>query len=233
VLARFIRIVKPLGRVILSLGFILISSLYVVWQHVGQTPAGRRPAIKMRARSFSITPSMINQRLSGPKSSVGSAAAPKGHSSEHIRANSKEGSSRGTSSVAKDPIGSPIPVPPSPSPSTEVAVAAAGDATTPPVSTSPEAQYRDGQYIGDSADIDWGNLQVVAIIKNGQLTDVQFEVYPFERHASLEINGWALPILVEEAIRAQSANVDVVSQASFTSYGFHDSLESALKKAKR
>jgi uncharacterized protein with FMN-binding domain len=49
----------------------------------------------------------------------------------------------------------------------------------------------------------------------------------------LEINGWALPILVEEAIRAQSAKVDVVSQASFTSYGFHDSLESALKKAKR
>ena len=64
------------------------------------------------------------------------------------------------------------------------------------------------------------------------LYDVQFVLFPEERRQSLDISAWALPILAEEAIEAQSAEVGIVSQATFTSTAFRTSLGSALVQAK-
>ena len=93
------------------------------------------------------------------------------------------------------------------------------------------SHYNDGEFTGKSVDTIWGELQVKALIHGGSITDVQFLQYPSHRRRSALISDWAMPILKSEAIRAQSAQVDIVSQASITAEGFQQSLASALKQA--
>ena len=92
--------------------------------------------------------------------------------------------------------------------------------------------YTDGEYTGISADAYYGYIQVQAVIKNGKLTDVNFLQYPNGHSRSIEINTTAMPYLKQEAIAAQSADVDIVSGATDTTKAFIESLSSALSKAK-
>ena len=94
-----------------------------------------------------------------------------------------------------------------------------------------DIHYGDGEFVGKSAGTIWGDVQVKALIHDGSITDVQFLQYPSHRRRSALISGWAMPILRSEAIRAQSAGVDMVSQASITAEGFQKSLASALIQA--
>ena len=99
-------------------------------------------------------------------------------------------------------------------------------------SSSPTPPYKDGSYTGNSTDAFYGNIQVQAIISGGKITDVQFLQYPSDRSRSVAINTFAMPNLKQEAIQAQSANVDIVSGATDSSNAFIESLSSALSKAK-
>ena len=92
--------------------------------------------------------------------------------------------------------------------------------------------YKNGSYVGQVADAYFGNVQVKAIIQGGRLADVQILQYPNDRGTSREINGAAMPQLVQEAIQAQSANVNIVSGATQSSEAFQQSLASALTQAK-
>ncbi len=92
--------------------------------------------------------------------------------------------------------------------------------------------YKDGTYTGPSVDVNWGNVQVQATIQGGKIANVQFLQYPNERNTSVRINSFAVPQLEQEAIQAQSANVDIVTGATLTSEGFQQSLQDALNQAK-
>lgn len=96
----------------------------------------------------------------------------------------------------------------------------------------PAKQYRDGSYAGSVADAYFGPLQVSAVIKNGAIADIQFLQYPSDNGHSLRVSEIALPILRQEAIQSQNAQVDVVSGATQTSQAFQESLQSALGMAK-
>ena len=102
---------------------------------------------------------------------------------------------------------------------------------SPAPTPTPGGQYKDGKYIGTAADAFYGNVQVVATVSGGKLSNVQFLQYPNDRSHSIEINQYALPILRREAIQAQNANVDIVSGATDSSYAFQQSLQSALSQA--
>jgi uncharacterized protein with FMN-binding domain len=106
--------------------------------------------------------------------------------------------------------------------------------TTPPPAPTPKpaGQYADGSYTGNAADAYYGTVQVKAVIQNGALANVQFLQYPNDRNTSRYINSQAMPQLQQEAIQIQSANVDIVSGATFTSQAFQQSLGSALAQAK-
>ncbi len=93
-------------------------------------------------------------------------------------------------------------------------------------------QYANGSYTGSAVDAYYGIVQVKAIVKNGQLADVQFLQYPSDRQHSLELSNYAMPALTQEAIQAQSAQVNGVSGATATSDAFVQSLSSALALAK-
>lgn len=92
--------------------------------------------------------------------------------------------------------------------------------------------YADGSYTGSPADAYYGTVQVKVIVSGGQITGVQFLQYPSDRSTSRYINGQAMPMLTQEAIQAQSANVNGVSGATATSGAFVQSLASALALAK-
>lgn len=98
--------------------------------------------------------------------------------------------------------------------------------------SSPAGRYKDGSYTGTSYDVGYGPVQVQAVISGGRLSNVKLLQMPSDINRSQEIASYAGPQLVQEAISAQSANVDIVSGATQDSLGFKDSLASALTKAK-
>jgi uncharacterized protein with FMN-binding domain len=102
--------------------------------------------------------------------------------------------------------------------------------TLPPAS-APKGQYIDGKYTGAATDAYYGTIQVQAVISGGKIYDVVFLQYPSDRSTSRSINGAAMPLLKQEAIAAQNANVDTVSGATDSSSAFRTSLASALVQA--
>jgi len=97
--------------------------------------------------------------------------------------------------------------------------------------TSQSGSYKDGTYIGPSVDAYYGNVQVQVSIQGGKISDVTFLDFPHDRRTSQEINAQATPWLQQEAIQAQSANVDLISGATLTSEAFVQSLQTALQSA--
>lgn len=100
--------------------------------------------------------------------------------------------------------------------------------TTQPASSG----YKDGTYTGNEADAFYGYIQVRATISGGKISDVQFLDYPRDRGTSIMINSQAMPYLRQEAIQAQSANVNIISGATDSSRAFVESLSTALQQAK-
>ncbi|QUC60733.1 FMN-binding protein [Streptomyces sp. A2-16] len=84
---------------------------------------------------------------------------------------------------------------------------------------------------GDTIQTRWGPVQVRITIKDGKLTEVTAVAYPTDNPRDQEINSYALPRLRSEALQAQSANIDTVSGATYTSDGYRQSLQSALDSA--
>jgi uncharacterized protein with FMN-binding domain len=185
-------------KLILSLGLIIISIIYAIWQHFGGAPT--------TALTIPITPSSVSTTPSQAYKDANTAI---------IQTISQIA---GSSSIPTPAKTTPVTTTPAPIPA--------------PVSQKPVGQYADGSYTGTAADAYYGTVQVKAVVQNGRLADVQFIQYPSDRSTSRYINGQAMPLLTQEAIQAQSAQVDGVSGATFTSQGFQQSLASALVKAK-
>jgi len=119
------------------------------------------------------------------------------------------------------------------SPPSSLANNTPGSATSgsgsPPTGSS--ASYKDGTYTGSIADAYYGNVQVKATISSGKITSVTFLQYPNTHSTSVYINQQAMPYLQQEAIKAQSANVNIISGATYTSQAFIQSLGNALSQA--
>ncbi len=89
-----------------------------------------------------------------------------------------------------------------------------------------------GQTVtGSVAQTRWGPVQVELTVSGGKVTAVNVLQYPNGNGRDQEINSYALPVLVQETISAQSANIDMVSGATVTSDGYLTSLQSALDQA--
>jgi uncharacterized protein with FMN-binding domain len=68
-------------------------------------------------------------------------------------------------------------------------------------------------------------------VTKGKITDAEVTQVPWSNHRDQEINGYAVPILNSEAVDAQSADIDMVSGATYTSEGYIGSLQSAIDQA--
>ncbi len=84
---------------------------------------------------------------------------------------------------------------------------------------------------GRTASTQWGPVQVELTVKGGTITDVSVLQYPSGNGRDVEINNYALPILIQETLDAQGSSIDMVSGATVTSGGYAQSLQSALDQA--
>ncbi len=138
------------------------------------------------------------------------------------------------SALAPTPTGTTDTPVPSQDPAATTGGSTATAGTAPTTTIPPQGQtYKNGTYTGPSVDVFYGNVQVQVTIQNGQIANVTFLQYPNDRRTSQEINSQAMPWLQQEAIQAQSANVDIITGATLTSEGFANSLQAALQSAQR
>lgn len=88
-----------------------------------------------------------------------------------------------------------------------------------------------GTFTGDAADTRYGPVQVQITVSGGRITSAQTLQVPQESSRDVRINSAAVPILNDETVQAQSAQIDTVSGATYTSEGYAQSLQSAIDAA--
>ena len=86
-------------------------------------------------------------------------------------------------------------------------------------------------YDGAAASTRYGDVQVRITVTDGALTSAEAIAYPSGDQRNEQINGYAIPILNDEATAAGSAQISMVSGASVTSRGYVQSLQDALDQA--
>jgi uncharacterized protein with FMN-binding domain len=122
------------------------------------------------------------------------------------------------------------PASPSASPSSTASPSVAPSAAPSP-SPSPSPTALSGTFTGADVPNRFGDVQVRVVISNGHITDVQAVQLPTDRAESAYISQQVGPWLRTEALKAQSANIDIISGATYTSQSYAQSLESALQQA--
>jgi uncharacterized protein with FMN-binding domain len=98
-----------------------------------------------------------------------------------------------------------------------------------PTPTKSVATGTTGAFTGDVIDVGYGNVQVKITIENGKITDAVALQAPSGR--SQRFTDYAVPNLRSQTLQVQSAAINGVSGASYTSYGWYKSLISALHNA--
>ena len=116
---------------------------------------------------------------------------------------------------------------------TKKATTSTPKSTPAPVSTPTptKAAGVTGTFTGASANTVYGPVQVQITLANGVITKAVALVYPTGSFRDQQINQQAIPYLIQETLAAQSANIQGVGGASYTSQGWVNSLQSALAKA--
>lgn len=74
----------------------------------------------------------------------------------------------------------------------------------------------------------YGAVQVAVTFTGSQITDVQTLQSPSRERESAQISERSVPVLAQEVVAAQSAHIDTVSGATYTSQGYRESVQSAI-----
>lgn len=101
----------------------------------------------------------------------------------------------------------------------------------PAANTPQQAAQSGGTYTGSVSWTEWGPVQVRITVENGRITKSEAIQTPNNERKTIQINELAIPWLNEQAIALQSANLDGVSGATYTSRSYEVSLASAMAKA--
>ncbi len=104
-------------------------------------------------------------------------------------------------------------------------------ASTPTPVSTPKPAGVSGTFTGANGNTQFGPVQVQITVVNGKITNAIALTYPTGSFRDQQINQQAIPYLIQETLAAQSANIQGVGGASYTSQGWVNSLQSALAKA--
>jgi len=172
---------------------------------IGATVAGLAGVLTFHTRSASLTPG-----------SLPAASSPGGSSPSNVA-----GAPPAASTTTPSPT-TTSPTTPAARPTTT---------TTPPTTTPPTTAATTRTATGDSVDYTYGSLSVSVTASGTRITKVGIaSLDDGGDFRSQSIDQQSIPILEQQALQAQSANIQGVSGASFTSDAFESSLQSALKK---
>jgi uncharacterized protein with FMN-binding domain len=128
---------------------------------------------------------------------------------------------RPTTGAAETTTTSPVATNTTGSPATEVPTTTAGTGTTSGTV----------EVTGPTVQSLYGPVQVQVVLTDGALVDIVALQLPSGDQHNESISAYAGPLLEEMALEAQSADIDVVSGATFTSLAYADSLQAALDQA--
>jgi uncharacterized protein with FMN-binding domain len=112
-----------------------------------------------------------------------------------------------------------------------VTTAAPSTSTATSSSTSSSSSSATKSATGDAISTRYGPVQLKVTVSGGKITQVEAVQLPSSDPKSAEISNSAEPQLQQSALTKQSANVDAVSGATYTSDGYKTALQSALDKA--
>ena len=115
---------------------------------------------------------------------------------------------------------------------TAQATASATASTTPTAAATTAAAApaaKSGTFTGPAIFVNYGTVQVKITVANGKITDAVALQAPSGRND--RYTNMAVPILKQQTLAAQSANIKGASGASYTSYGWFKSLQGALADA--
>jgi uncharacterized protein with FMN-binding domain len=102
---------------------------------------------------------------------------------------------------------------------------------TTPATPSTTAAGSPRQIDGPVVSNRYGDVQVRVTVQGGRLVNVEALLLPQDRERSAQISSFSGPELRSEALNAQSANIDIISGATFTSESYAQSLQAALDQA--
>ena len=105
-------------------------------------------------------------------------------------------------------------------------------ATSAPTTGAPTTGAATHTVDGDPVDNRYGTVQVRVTLRGNRIVDVRSIQMPMGHQRSVFITDQAGPYLREEALHAQSAQIDIVSGATYTSDSYAQSLQSALDRAR-
>ncbi len=105
-----------------------------------------------------------------------------------------------------------------------------GSSATPAPTATAQTNTATTTVTGPEVDNEFGPVQVEITVSNGKLVDVVAIQLPSGGRSG-RISNAAAPILREEALQANSANIDTVSGATYTSLAYAQSLQAALDSA--
>ena len=101
--------------------------------------------------------------------------------------------------------------------------------TKAPTPAAPVNKSVNGTFTGSAVDVGYGTVQVKITVVNGKITDAQAVQAPSGRND--RYTNMSVPVLRQRTLTEQSANINGVSGASYTSFGWYTSLVVALKQA--
>jgi uncharacterized protein with FMN-binding domain len=104
-------------------------------------------------------------------------------------------------------------------------------AASTPAKTSTSSSSATKTATGDAISTRYGPVQLKVTVSGGKITKVEAVQLPSSDPKSSEISSYAAPQLTQSALTKQSASVDAVSGATYTSDGYKTALQSALDKA--
>jgi uncharacterized protein with FMN-binding domain len=102
-----------------------------------------------------------------------------------------------------------------------------------PTATPSAAASRTITVNGAITDTMYGPVQVQVTVHGNRIVRAHAIDYPQGGGRDQQINSRAIPQLDQETVQAQSAHIDTVSGATYTSDGYRTSLQSALDAAHR
>ena len=102
--------------------------------------------------------------------------------------------------------------------------------TSSSTSTSAGSSTVSGSATGTAIDTQYGAAQVRVTVRNGKIVKLEALALQGNDPRSVQISGSAAPVLQQEVLAKQTAAVDAVSGATFTSASYLQSVQSALDK---
>jgi uncharacterized protein with FMN-binding domain len=122
---------------------------------------------------------------------------------------------------------------PTPTPTSSGAPPSGGASPTPTATPTPVANgLKSGSFTGQDAANQYGSVQVQLVISAGRITGVTVVQSSENDPQSATISSRAFPVLRSEVLQSQSAQIDAVSGATYTSQSYAESVQSALDMAR-